>query len=103
MKNIFLPLAGRRRRGRVVDEPPEYDGQIYYGYELGTQNLHEIRNFCVNRHPAGTINCLFLDWHARKVGLKELWVLRWHKQWPRDPVLPDWSQEAPWMSKFKDP
>jgi len=87
---------------RVVDEPPEYDGQIYFGYdpEFGTPNINEIRNYCVNRHPAGTINCLFLDWHVRKVGLKELWGLRWHKEWPRPPLWPVWPA---WMEKFKDP
>jgi len=89
---------------RVVDEPPEYDGQIYFGYdpEFGTPNIHEIRSFCVNRHPTGTVNCLFLDWHVRKVGLKELWGLRWHKEWPRPPLWPDWDN-YPWMSRFPDP
>jgi prepilin-type N-terminal cleavage/methylation domain-containing protein/prepilin-type processing-associated H-X9-DG protein len=93
---------------RPEDDPPEYDGQIYYGYDpdLGTQNNHEIRNFCVNRHPAGTINILFLDWHVRKVGLKELWMLKWHRQWPMNdqgkliPLPPTWPA---WMDRFRDP
>jgi prepilin-type N-terminal cleavage/methylation domain-containing protein/prepilin-type processing-associated H-X9-DG protein len=61
---------------------------------------------CINRHDGG-INMLFMDWSVRKVGLKELWTLRWHKQfntagvWTRQGgVEPeDWP---PWMRKFKD-
>jgi len=85
---------------RVVDQPPEYDGQIYYGYDpkYGTPDINEIRNFCINRHNGG-VNCLFLDFSARKVGLKELWVLKWHREWPDDIVLPEWPE---WMQDFKD-
>ncbi|MBW1814269.1 MAG: type II secretion system protein [Deltaproteobacteria bacterium] len=74
--------------------PPEYerfDGSTWY---------------CINRHN-GYINGLFLDWSVRKVGLKELWTLKWKKQfdtanvWTRaGGVLPeDWPQ---WMRRFKD-
>ncbi len=33
---------------------------------------------CINRH-IGHLNISFCDWSARKVGLKELWTLRWSK------------------------
>ena len=36
--------------------------------------------FCIDRHDL-TVNSLFLDWSARKVDLKELWTLRWHRQY----------------------
>jgi hypothetical protein len=32
-------------------------------------------NFCINRHNVH-VNCLFMDWLVRKVGLKELWTLK---------------------------
>jgi len=61
---------------------------------------------CMNRHNGG-INMLFLDWSVRKVGLKELWMLKWNKQydtrgeWTKaggvEPT--DWPQ---WMRGFKD-
>ncbi len=65
-----------------------------------------MKPFCVNRHN-GHINCLFLDWSVRKVGLKEPWTLKWHKdfnpagKWTQaGGVKPeDWPQ---WMRKFKD-
>jgi len=62
--------------------------------------------FCINWHN-GHVNGLFLDWSVRKVGLKELWTLKWHMQfdtagpWTKaGGVQPeDWPE---WMRKFKD-
>ncbi len=81
------------------DSPPEYDGEPYWG---GT-NLNEIRSACINRHSGG-INCLFGDFSARKVGLKELWLLKWYRIWPSDgrgndiPLPYEWPA---WMRDFK--
>jgi prepilin-type processing-associated H-X9-DG protein len=62
--------------------------------------------FCINRHD-GSVNGLFLDWSVRKVGLKELWTLKWSPgfdtagPWTRaGGVQPeDWPE---WMRNFKD-
>jgi len=35
--------------------------------------------FCINRHR-GFIHILFLDSSVRKVGVKELWTLKWHRK-----------------------
>jgi prepilin-type N-terminal cleavage/methylation domain-containing protein/prepilin-type processing-associated H-X9-DG protein len=61
---------------------------------------------CINRHN-GSINGLFLDWSVRKIGLKELWTLKWYLNfntsgpWTKaGGVLPeDWPH---WMRGFKD-
>jgi prepilin-type N-terminal cleavage/methylation domain-containing protein/prepilin-type processing-associated H-X9-DG protein len=61
---------------------------------------------CINRHD-GYVNGLFFDWSVRKVGLKELWTLKWHRQydtagpWTKaGGVQPeDWPK---WMRGFKD-
>ncbi|MEN6578048.1 MAG: hypothetical protein ABFD90_17020, partial [Phycisphaerales bacterium] len=61
---------------------------------------------CINRHDGG-INIAFLDWSVRRVGLKELWILKWNRQfntsgrWTKDGgVQPeDWPQ---WMRRFKE-
>ena len=53
------------------------------------------------------VNSLFMDLSVRKVGLKELWTLKWHKQYNTNGpwtmaggVQPeDWPQ---WMRGFKD-
>jgi prepilin-type N-terminal cleavage/methylation domain-containing protein/prepilin-type processing-associated H-X9-DG protein len=62
--------------------------------------------FCINRHE-GHVNGLFLDWSVRKIGLKELWTLKWYAEyntagpWTKaGGVRPeDWPQ---WMRRFKD-
>ena len=84
-----------------ADEPPEYDGDLYLSSPM---NSDEIRAFSINRHPGYTVNCLFLDFHAAKVTIKELWVLKWYRGWPlRDGIyydLPDWPD---WMRSIPDP
>jgi prepilin-type N-terminal cleavage/methylation domain-containing protein len=67
----------------------------------------EMQLVCINRH-SGYINSLFMDCSTvRKIGLKELWTLKWHRQfdtanfWTRaGQVQPeDWPE---WMRGFKD-
>ena len=38
----------------------------------------EIRRYCLDRHRKFT-NCLFMDYSVRRVGLKELWTLKWSR------------------------
>jgi prepilin-type N-terminal cleavage/methylation domain-containing protein len=62
--------------------------------------------FCINRHY-GYINGLFLDFSVRKIGLKQLWTLKWFDDFDRTNrytiaggVQPeDWPE---WMRHFKD-
>jgi hypothetical protein len=62
--------------------------------------------FCLNRHE-GCVGGLFLDWSVRKIGLKELWTLKWCPSfntagpWTKaGGVTPEkWPE---WMRKFKD-
>ena len=86
-----------------TDDPPSYDGEPRTG--VGTAG-DEIRIFCINRHD-GFINVLFMDWTTRKVGLKELWTLKWHRNfntlgpWTRAGYVQpsDWPE---WMRSFRD-
>jgi prepilin-type processing-associated H-X9-DG protein len=62
-----------------------------------------MRRICINRHD-GYINMAMLDWSVRKVGLKELWTLKWHRafntvnDWTTARVVkPNWPG---WMQKF---
>jgi len=85
------------------DRPPDYDGQFlpYTG-----NNYDEMKRVCVNRHD-GSVNSLFLDYAVRRVGLKELWTLKWHRKYDQTGpwtiggnVRPtDWPE---WMRSFKD-
>jgi len=66
----------------------------------------EMNLFCIDRHGGG-VNMLFMDWSARKVGLKALWALEWHRGY--DTYGPwtmgggvqasDWPE---WMRGYKD-
>ncbi|MBN2129776.1 MAG: hypothetical protein JW741_09780 [Sedimentisphaerales bacterium] len=61
---------------------------------------------CINRHQEA-VNCLLMDWSVRRVDLKELWTLKWHRSfdtagpWTKaGGALPkDWPE---WMRGFKD-
>jgi len=69
-----------------------------------------VLTFSASRGPRrddGGINFVFLDWSVRKVGLKELWTLKWDREfdtagpWTKaGGVRPgDWPE---WMRRFKD-
>jgi prepilin-type N-terminal cleavage/methylation domain-containing protein/prepilin-type processing-associated H-X9-DG protein len=61
---------------------------------------------CINRHQ-GFVNAAFMDWSARKIGLKEMWTLKWHKTF--DTSGP-WTQAGGvqpsdwpvWIKPYKD-
>lgn len=61
---------------------------------------------CMNRHH-GFVSGIFMDWSSRPVGVKELWTLKWHREykiqgpWTKaSGIQPeDWPQ---WMRNFKD-
>ncbi|MBL7154050.1 MAG: type II secretion system protein [Phycisphaerae bacterium] len=79
--------------------PPDYDDDEPHLWG----NMPRV---CIDRHD-GHINSLFMDFSVRKVGLKELWTLKWHRTWNTanewtiaGGVKPeDWPE---WMRKFKD-
>ncbi|MBL7154051.1 MAG: type II secretion system protein [Phycisphaerae bacterium] len=91
-------------------------GSVHYG--LGAPSVYEgsingvdgghafLGHVCINRHD-GYVNGLFMDWSVRRVGLKELWTLKWQRdlnaanKWTAaGGVRPeDWPE---WMRKFKD-
>ena len=86
-----------------IDKPVSHPDAFGIG-NRGTTG--EMNHFCIDRHN-GFVNLVFMDWSAKRVGLKELWTLKWHRAfdtrgpWTRaGGVLPeDWPQ---WMIKYKD-
>ena len=88
------------------EEPPESE----FWFDLGNQ----ITRFCVNRHR-GTVNGLFLDFSVRKIGLKELWKLKWHRSYDtnglwtiagnggsRAACAAVWDLRSPWARKMPE-
>jgi prepilin-type N-terminal cleavage/methylation domain-containing protein/prepilin-type processing-associated H-X9-DG protein len=98
--DVPLLLDCRWQGGAPEDDdrpPPDDDGCV---------TKRDITEFCMDRHQ-GTVNGLFCDASVRKVGLKELWTLKWWREfdtagpWTKaGGVAPgDWPQ---WMRRLQD-
>lgn len=118
----FTSIRSIRNRRRGIDTFSAKDranipvvldsGRNWYGehdnYELPPryEGFAARHDFCINRHN-GYVNGLFLDWSVRRIGLKELWTLKWDEDsdtagpWTKaGGVLPeDWPA---WMRGFRD-
>jgi len=99
---LFLDCVTLGAMPECFDETPQYDGDTVF-----QRGYPDMKAFCIDRHNGG-INMLFMDWSARKVGLKELWTLKWHRLYDtKGPwttayavnYIPDWPE---WMRNFKD-
>jgi prepilin-type N-terminal cleavage/methylation domain-containing protein len=77
------------------DEPPEYESD---DWTSGWPD--EMRRPCIRRHSPYHVNVLFLDFSVDKRTIKQLWRLKWHKEWPADYALPVWPE---WMADVPDP
>jgi prepilin-type N-terminal cleavage/methylation domain-containing protein len=84
-------------------EPPEYNGAYAGG---------EMKWVCIDRHM-GYNNICFLDFSARKVGLKELWTLKHSRNFDtcgpwticgfngsKSECKNAWDDAAPWMKSM---
>ncbi|MHC4575067.1 MAG: hypothetical protein ACYS76_13205 [Planctomycetota bacterium] len=91
---------------RHHDVPPEFDGQIYFSKPM---NVNEMRGFCINRHNQKVCS-VFADRSGRTMELKELWELRWHRDWysktpdsePDYTPPPEFSKPSHWMHLMTD-
>ncbi len=69
---VLMDCGFMLARPEPYDEPPLEDGKFAWADGGGMKRV------CTNRHHGG-INMLFMDWSTRKVLLKELWTLKWHR------------------------
>lgn len=84
--------------------PQEHEGPA--DVELAAWTGNDMARCCINRH-VGYESVSFCDFSARKVGLKELWTLKWHREfntagpWTKAGGVQtaNWPQ---WISRFKD-
>ena len=79
-----------------TDEPPECGDAGPSTSYTGTRGQMGV--FCLNRHD-GCVNVVFLDLAARRVGLKELWKLKWHREYDLNAPVPKWPG---WMKGLRD-
>ena len=88
---------------RETDQPAQTPDAFGIG-DRGTTG--EMNHFCINRH-GGLVGMLFMDWSARRVGMKELWTLKWNRAfvttgaWTKagNVGADDWPM---WLRRFKD-
>jgi hypothetical protein len=93
------------------DTPPTYMGELISGMPGHTNAM---KRFCMDRHN-GEVQVLFMDWSFRKVGLKELWALKWHQSFNRNnnwtisgnggdaaATAAKWDAVAPWLSRYNE-
>jgi len=86
-----------------TDTPPRSEDDRS-SFPCGCRN--SMHRFCVNRHD-GYVNAAFLDSSVRKVGLKQLWTLKWYREfntansWTRagGATAQNWPE---WMRSFRD-
>jgi len=114
-RDPYVVRSGQSAYIREAPSVPFYLDSLYWAtltsnypppYEGCTSPEVGMNYSCINRHEGG-VNCLFLDWSVRKVGLKELWTLNWNQGWntagpwtKRGGIKPeDWPE---WMRGFKD-
>ena len=91
----------------TTDTPPEYSDKPT------TAVNQQMNKVCIDRHLNGHTNMVFLDFSTQKVGLKELWTLKWHRKcntngpWTLaygpnySATKTNWDNHAPWMENFK--
>ena len=83
----------------MYDKPPDPEAAAWGPWP----RMHKA---CIDRHN-GSVVVVYGDTHTETVGLKELWTLKWHRQFDvaglwttAGGVQPeDWPE---WMQDFKD-
>jgi type II secretory pathway pseudopilin PulG len=78
--------------------PPPVDGYQCKWWDPGISKHKQMSIFCINRHNR-FMNGVFLDFSVRKVGLKKLWKLKWHRNFDLNAPTPEWPD---WMEEFAD-
>ena len=98
---IPLFLEAKRYNGAplATDVPPAINGEDW-------NDNAQMGRFCIDRHN-GFVGTLFLDFSVQKVGLKQLWTLKWHRGYniagpytlAGGVIASDWPD---WMRNYKD-
>ncbi|MHC4657624.1 MAG: type II secretion system protein [Planctomycetota bacterium] len=92
---LLLCSQWKDMQPHTEDEPPVYESK-----EWTEGPYDEMRRPCIRRHSLYHVNVLFLDYSVDKRTIKQLWRLRWYKDWPGDYALPVWPE---WMAGVPDP
>jgi prepilin-type N-terminal cleavage/methylation domain-containing protein/prepilin-type processing-associated H-X9-DG protein len=64
--------------------------------DSASEPKYSMQRVCFNRHN-GKTNVVFMDWSMRNIGLKQVWKLKWHRNFDingRDPFWPSWINKC---------
>jgi len=102
---LFLGAKWLGGKPMDIDGPSPREDEIISG--------NAMTRYTVNRHN-GNINAVFVDFSVRDVGVRELWTLKWHKEFNTanewtlagnagnsTAYQSKWENASPWMAKFK--
>jgi len=85
-----------------IDSWPRHNNIPPPAPDWDSYDISSMGRFCIDRHNA-YINACFLDYSVRKVGLKELWKLEWHRGWQQNAPSPtEWDDSDHWMFGMPD-
>jgi len=82
-----------------TSDPPQFEGARWRYGATGVMGV-----YCIPRHGE-TINGIFFDRSVRSIGLKELWLLKWCRNYDVGMARenePDWTIGTGWMTRFAD-
>ncbi len=95
---VYVDIFPEAYNTPLEKAPPLYE----WSNSLGDWGTEAMRLVCLDRH-SGTINSAFLDGSARRIGLRALWKLKWHKNFETNNPLArpdaDWPQ---WLQRCSD-
>ena len=105
-ENMHGFIRGKANVPVLLDCPRWHGSHTMFPGPPRVKDFFIMKPFCIDRH-SGHVNGLFLDFSARRIGLKELWTIKWDSEydtanrWTRaGGVQPeDWPE---WMRGFKD-
>ncbi len=93
------PIATDVRFIFVPEEVPDY-GDHYWKNTTGSGK--QMKRFCLDRHNL-SVNWNFMDLSVKKVGLKQLWEMPFHRGWnPNNMDVRTRVQWKDWMKGGKD-
>jgi prepilin-type processing-associated H-X9-DG protein len=92
-----VPRMNNMATTNVQHERDIYENDPFWADDADW-DTNALKYLFLDRHNGG-INSAFADGGVRFVGIKELWYLKWHKEWKKTLPRNAWPT---WTDRFKD-
>ncbi len=83
------------------DSPPQYSSLSIPMTDL-VWNINTMKMVCIERHMKDFVQAVHCDQSVKRIGLRQLWGLRWHKGYTLTEPAPRFEVEAEWMMSLRD-